>query len=135
MFHSRYFRQLRERGAEINLAPLIDMMFILLIFFLVTTSFVRETGIEVQRPSAAASEALSPDSILVGVSADGAVYMDNQEVGLLSVRARVREHLRRRRVPVIVIPDRNTRSQVLLDVIGECKLAGARQVNLAAERE
>ena len=111
------------------------MMFILLIFFLVTTSFVQETGIEVMRPSAQAAESLSRESILVGVAADGTVYMDNQEVGILSVRARVKQHLRRRDVPVVVISDANTRSQALLDVIDECKLAGATSVHLAAEKE
>ena len=135
MFRSRYFRQIRARGPEINLAPLIDMVFILLIFFLVTTSFVKETGIEVSRPSAAAAESLSRDSVLIGVSADGSVYMDNQEVGILSVRGRVREYLRRRDIPVIIVADANTRSQVLMDVIDECKLAGATRVNLAAEKE
>jgi biopolymer transport protein ExbD len=135
MFRSRYFRSLHERGAEINLAPLIDMMFILLIFFLVTTSFVKETGIEVHRPSAAAAESLTRDSILIGVGADGSVHMENQQVDMFSLRARVKEHLRHRARPVIIIPDAATRSQVLLDVIDECKLAGAKRVNLAAEKE
>jgi biopolymer transport protein ExbD len=134
MFRSRYFRELREQRVQLNLAPLIDMMFILLIFFLVTTSFVRETGIEVHRPSAQAAESLSRDSLLIAVSADGSVHMDNQEVGLLSLRARVRDSLRHRDLPVIVIPDANTRSQDLMNVIDECKLAGAERVNLAAEK-
>ena len=135
MFRSRHLHQTREGGAQINMAPLIDMMFILLIFFLVTTSFVKETGVEVMRPSAAAAESLSRDSILVGITADGAVYMDNQEVGILSVRARVKEYLRRRDLPVVVVADANTRTQHLLDVIDECKLAGAKSVNVAAEKE
>jgi biopolymer transport protein ExbD len=135
MFRSRYFLRLRDEGAQINLAPLIDMMFILLIFFLVTTSFVKETGIEVTRPTAAAAESLSRDSILVGITADGAVYMDNQEVGILSVRARVKEYLRRRDLPVVVIADAATRTQDLLSVVDECKLAGAQSVNVAAQQK
>ncbi len=134
MFRSRYFRELREQRVQLNLAPLIDMMFILLIFFLVTTSFVRETGIEVNRPSAAAAESLTRDSLLIAVAADGSIHMDNQKVGLLSLRARVRDSLRRRDLPVIVIPDASTRSQDLMNVIDECKLAGAKRVNLAAEK-
>jgi biopolymer transport protein ExbD len=134
VFRSRYFRELREQRVQLNLAPLIDMMFILLIFFLVTTSFVSETGIEVERPASATAESLTRDSILVGVAADGSVHMDNQEVSLLSLRARVKDHLRERDLPVIVVPDAATRSQDLLHVVDECKLAGAKRVNLAAEK-
>ena len=135
MIATNRFRRVGSDGAEINMAPLIDMIFILLIFFLVTTSFVRETGIEVRKPAAATAEALEKESILIGIDGNGKIHMENREVGLLSVRALVKEALRRRDMPVIIIADRETRTRVLVDVIDECKLAGARKISLASEKE
>ena len=135
MFRGRYFRNLADSEAQINMAPLIDMIFILLIFFLVTTTFVSETGIEVRRPRAASAGRLERESIYVAVSPSGTVYLENREIGLLALRARVRELLRRRQRPVVVIPDARTPAQALIDVIDECKLAGAENVSLAARRE
>lgn len=134
MIETERYVEIGASGAEINVAPLIDMVFILLIFFLVTTSFVRETGLEVEKPVAASAQKLQRDSILIGVSASGAVHMHNREVGLLSVRALVKEQLRRRELPVIIIADRDTRTQALVDVIDECKLAGAKAVRIATEK-
>ncbi len=125
----------RDNGSELNIAPLIDMVFILLIFFIVTTSFVRESGIDVDKPSATTATQLDKDIIQIGISAAGTVHMDGQQVSLLSLRALVRERLRDRALPVVVVSDRDSRTEVLMDVIDECKLAGAEKVSIAAKRE
>ncbi len=135
MVRRRFYQHISTQAAEVNLAPLIDMIFILLIFFLVTTSFVKEAGVDVHRPSATVAESLTRDNIFIGIDKSGGVYMNSQEVSLLSVRAIVKEQLRLRKVPVVIVTDKQTPTQYLVDVIDECKLAGADKISLAAEKE
>jgi biopolymer transport protein ExbD len=115
---------LAEGAPEINVAPLMDMVFILLIFFVVTTVFVEETGVEVQRPAAASAEDLEKSSVLIAVTREGRL-----------VRALVARELAERQMPVIILVDKSARSGLLVDVIDECKLAGAQRVSIAARRE
>jgi biopolymer transport protein ExbD len=124
-----------DSGAEINMAPLIDMVFLLLIFFMVTSVFVEETGIEVRRPVAASAGDLERNSVLIAVTQDGKVVYGGHEIGVNGVRGTVARLLRDRDLPVILIADQNSRSGLVVDVIDECKLAGAKRVSLAANRE
>ena len=118
--------------AEINISPLIDIVFLLLIFFMVTSVFVEETGIEVQKPSAISAQDLEKNSILLALTADGEVWFDNRPVPMNSLRGLVARLIRERPRPVIIIADEASRSGLLVRVIDECKLAGAEQVSLAA---
>ena len=129
----RYLRDSEETG--INISPLIDMMFLLLIFFIVTTAFVEEVGIDIQKPKAASAATLEKKSIMIGVSEDGRVVYGGKEIGLNGVRGLVSRLLMGQDRPVIIIADGNSRSGVLVDVIDECKLAGAKKVSLATESE
>jgi len=122
-----------EESSEINVSPLIDMVFILLIFFIVTTVFVEETGIEVQRPEAAAGVHLEKESILLAVSEDGRVYYGGKVVGLGSVRPMVKRLLESQDRPVIVQGDERADYGAVIKVVDEAKLAGAQSVSLAAE--
>ena len=129
----RYLRNSEETG--INISPLIDMMFLLLIFFIVTTAFVEEVGMDVQKPTAASAAMLEKKSIMIGVSNDGRVVYGAKEIGLNGVRGLVARLLTGEDRPVIIIADESRRSGVLVDVIDECKLAGAKKVSIATERE
>ncbi len=123
-----------EASADVNLSPLIDMVFLLLIFFMVTTVFVEETGVEVQKPRAASAEALQKTSILIAVTRDGRVVYGGQEVGVNRLRGLVARLLKTRDMPVIVIADEQAVTGRVVEVIDQCKLGGARQVSLAARR-
>jgi len=129
----RYLKSSEETG--INISPLIDMMFLLLIFFIVTTAFVEEVGMDIQKPKAASAAMLEKKSIMIGVSEDGRVAYGGKEIGLNGVRGLVSRLLMGDERPVIIIADESSRSGVLVDVIDECKLAGAKKVSLATERE
>ena len=129
----QYLRNSEETG--INISPLIDMMFLLLIFFIVTTAFVEEVGIDIQKPKAASASTLEKKSIMIGVSEDGRVVYGGKEIGLNGVRGLVSRLLTGQDRPVIIIADGNSRSGILVDVIDECKLAGAKKVSLATEQE
>lgn len=121
-------------AAEINISPLIDIVFLLLIFFMVTSVFVEETGIEVQKPSAISAQDLEKNSILLAITPDGEVYFDSQVIAVNSLRGLIARLLRDRPRPVIIIADEESRSGMLVRVIDECKLAGAEQVSLAATK-
>ena len=120
---------------EINVAPLLDMVFILLIFFIVTTVFVEETGVEVQKPTAASAKDLEKRSLLIALTRDARVMYGGREYSLHGLRAIVSREVANEDVPVVILADRDAGSGMLVDVIDECKLAGAKNVSLAAKRE
>jgi biopolymer transport protein ExbD len=124
-----------DRGVDINMSPLIDCVFLLLIFFIVTTVFVEETGVDVQKPQAASARDLDKHSIMIALTSDGRIFFGGREIGLGGVRGVVARQLRERDAPVIILADGDARAFPLVDVIDECKLAGAKQVSIAATRE
>lgn len=126
---------LSERGVDVNMAPLIDCVFLLLIFFVVTTVFVEETGVEIRKPQAASAVDLDKRSILIAVTQDGRIVYGGREIGLNGVRGVVARQLREKDVPVILLADGDARMSPVVDVIDECKLAGAKIISLAAGRE
>ena len=113
-----------EESAEINLSPLIDMVFLLLIFFMVTTVFVQETGVAVQKPKAASAETLEKTSILIAVTRDGRVVYGGQDVGLNRLRGLIARLLKSRDLPVIIIADEQAVTGRVVEVIDQCKLGG-----------
>jgi biopolymer transport protein ExbD len=123
-----------EASADINLAPLIDMVFLLLIFFMVTTVFVHETGVEVQKPKAASAQALERTSILLAVTRAGVVVHGGQDIGISRVRGLVSRLIRAQDLPVIIIADEKAETGRVVEVIDQCKLGGAQKVSLAARQ-
>ncbi len=132
---SRSLRGGRGRGVDVNMAPLVDMVFLLLIFFAVTTSFVREAGIDVQRSTAATAEIKERGNILIGVTADGRIYWEGKAIDLRSVRAHVERALAEDpESGVVVVADRQSQTWIVVGVMDQCRLAGAANVSLAARR-
>src|SRR6056297_652550 len=117
-----------DKGVDINLAPLIDCIFLLLIFFVVTTVFVEETGVEVQKPKAVSAKDLEKNSLLIALTEDGQIVYAGRRMDLNSIRGIVARQMREEKVPVIVLADEDSRSGRLVELIDECKLAGAEQV-------
>ncbi len=125
-----------DEKVEVNMGPLVDMVFLLLIFFVVTTSFVKETGIDVHRSSAATAELKERGNILIGVSEAGDVYFDGQRVDVRSVRGLVERALAEDpESGVVVVADRTSHTGVVVEVMDQSRLAGAEMVSLAANRE
>lgn len=125
-----------RREPKIGIAPLIDMVFILLIFFLVTTSFVRETGVTVDKPVAVSARTLEKQSILVAVTQRGTIHINQRQVDLGGLRAAIRKELRRMpERPVVIIADRSASTGRVVDVIDNCKVAGVKKVSLASARK
>ena len=116
----------------IDSSPLIDCVFILLIFFIVTTTFVEETGVEVDKPQAASASRLEKTSILIALTEDGEVVYGGKTIGIGGVQPLVRRMLQTEDVPVIIQADRVAQSGLLVRVIDEAKLAGATKVSIAS---
>ena len=117
------------------MAPLIDMVFLLLIFFMVTTSFVKETGIDVHRPTAATAQLKNKGNILVGVAEDGRIFFEKRQVDLRSVRAHIERSLAENpEGAVVIVADQKSDTGVIVRVMDQCRLAGAERVNIAAAK-
>lgn len=131
--HSR-----RESGsvAEINMTPLIDMVFILLIFFIVTTSFVNETGVDVNRPSAETAVNKELANIMVAITSSGQINIGGRVVDRRALRANIeRLHAENPEGSVIIIADKDAKTGLLIEVMDQARLAGIANVSIAAERD
>jgi biopolymer transport protein ExbD len=127
-------RRSNRSAAELNIAPLIDMVFILLIFFLVTTSFVKETGIDVNRPTASTAVSKAKATILIGIDAVNRIYVDHREVDVRAVRANVERALAENpEGAVVVVADQASSTGTAIRVMDGCRMAGAQNVSLAAK--
>jgi biopolymer transport protein ExbD len=131
--HSR-----RQSGgiAEINMTPLIDMVFILLIFFIVTTSFVKETGVDVNRPSAKTAVEKERANILISIRENDEIWMDQRQIDRRAVRANVeRMYAENPEGSVIILADEEAKTGLLIEVMDQARLAGVATVSIAAERD
>jgi biopolymer transport protein ExbD len=119
---------------EVNITPMLDIVFILLIFFIVTTSFIRETGIDPQRPEAATATKQERGNILIGVSASGQVWMDKRPVELGAVRQLVEQA--RNESPessVVIIADERASTGIVIDLMDQVRLGGVLNISVAAQ--
>jgi len=123
-------------GTELNLTPLIDMVFILLIFFVVTSSFVKESGIEVSRPTAKSAERQERGNIIISVSKAGEIWIDRRKVAMNALRANVeRLHAENPEGSVIIAADKEALTGILVQALDQARLAGVANVSIAAFSE
>jgi biopolymer transport protein ExbD len=122
-----------DSETAIDMSPLIDCVFILLIFFIVTTVFVEETGVEVDKPQAATASKLESNSILIAITESGGVIYDKRDIGVKQVQSLVKRMVAADPdIPVIIQADENSKNGLFVQVVDEAKLGGAKQVNVAA---
>lgn len=125
----------QQDNSTIDISPLIDVVFLLLIFFIVTTVFVKETGVEISKPRAASSQDLERMAILIAVTSESRVWYGGREIGHDGVRAVVSTLLEETPgSPVIIRADASAPTEATVRVIDAAKLAGAESVSLATER-
>ena len=124
-----------EPETEINLSPMIDCIFILLIFFIVTTVFVEEPGVDIFKPDATVDLDLEKNSIIIAVTSDNKVVYGGKEVGISGVGARVRALLNKDELPVIIQADARADHGVFSDVWSEVKNAGAKKISLSTRND
>ena len=127
----RLGQRLEQQQQGIDMSPLLDVVFILLIFFIVTTVFVRETGVEVDKPQAVSASQLQQLVILIAITDNGEVFYDGSSIGVAGVQATVEQLLRDQVRPVVLQVDKTVPTELLVQVLDAAKLAGASQVSLA----
>jgi biopolymer transport protein ExbD len=123
-----------EEPIELNLIPLIDVIMFLLIFFISTTSFMDQPGLTVDKPQAGGSSQGENKSILFAVTSEGKVNYDGREIGLNGVRATVKRLCSEESRPVVIQASQKSHSGIVIRVIDEAKLGGAKDVSLATDK-
>jgi biopolymer transport protein ExbD len=121
--------------AAIDLTPMLDIVFIMLIFFIVTTSFVKESGVEINRPSASTAETVKKGNIMVAVRENGQVWVDKRIVEVGAVRANI-ERLRAENPEsaVVIQADTESRSGLVVQVMDQIRMAGVQNISIAASK-
>lgn len=123
----------QKREANIDIGPLLDMVFILLIFFVVTSTFTRETGVEVSKPQAQTASQLEKENILIAITRDGSIHIDERQVDLAGLSDVLKEIIAKNpEREAVLIADKEAVTEKLVSVIDACTLAGVKKVSLAA---
>ncbi len=127
-------RSRRAEQSEVNLTPMLDVVFIMLIFFIVTASFVKEAGIDVTRPPAATAERKERGNIMIAITANDQIWIDRRQVDVRALRANIeRLHAENPQGSVIIQADENSKNGLLVRVMDAARLAHVPNVSLAAE--
>ena len=130
----RRARRREQEESEVNLTPMLDVVFIMLIFFIVTASFVKEAGIDVSRPPAATAERKERGNILIAITENDQIWMDRRQVDPRALRANIeRLHAENPQGSVVIQADKNSKNGLLVMVMDAARLAGVGNVALAAE--
>ena len=123
-----------EDESEVNLTPMLDVVFIMLIFFIVTASFVKEAGIDISRPPAATAERKERGNILVAITDNDQIWIDRRQVDPRALRANIeRLHAENPQGSVVILADKQSKNGLLVQVMDAARLAGVKNVSLAAE--
>ncbi len=130
------YRENKETVQDLNISPLIDMVFILLIFFMVSTTFVKDMKLELERPSASSATTASTKAIRLYIDNSGEVYMNGESIRVWVIQSRLRDLLKTKtQKSVLVVTDENVPSGKLVEVVDQARLAGASDVGVATEKE
>ena len=132
--NNNLFLMNEDEENQIDLTPMLDVVFIMLIFFIVTSTFVKESGVDVTRPNAETSVVSESNSIQIGITAANQVFIDKREVDKRAVRANVEKSLAENPgAAVIIVADRDSNTSALIEVMDQARLAGATSVSVASE--
>jgi len=125
-----------RKQLSVDIAPLMDMVFILLIFFIVTSTFTRETGVDVSKPKAQSASEVQKESIMIAITRSGTIHVNERQVNLKGLEDVLRQMLLKNPGrEVVVIADRESNTGVLVSVIDAANLAGTKKVSIAAMAE
>ncbi len=130
------FRRKKEQVSDVDMSPLIDMVFILLIFFMVSSTFVKDMKLDLERPGASSASRASSKVIRVYIDKTGETYVDGQPVKTWAIQGKLRDMMRAStEKSVLVVTDDGIAVQKLIDVVDQCRLSGAKDVAVATQKE
>jgi biopolymer transport protein ExbD len=129
-------RRRRASGAEFDISPLIDVVFILLIFFMVSTTFIKDQQLDLERPGAKSSVAASAEAPRVAIDRSGRIHVEGLPVQPWMLQSRMRDLLvQSGSDTVLVVTDRRVAAEKLIEVVDQCRLAGADNVGVVTDAE
>lgn len=118
--------------SQIELTPMLDVVFIMLIFFIVTTSFVKESGIEVSRPNAETAEKQERASIFIAINSEGGIFLQKRKIEIEAVRANIEKlHAESPEGAVVIQADKASETGILVQVMDQIRLAGVKNISVA----
>ena len=130
----RNTRRRKSEESEVNMTPMLDVVFIMFIFFIVTASFVKEAGVDVTRPPALTAISKDKGNILIAITENGQIWIDRRQVDPRSLRASIeRLHGKNPQGAIVIQADKNSQNHLLVSVMDAAKSAGVNQVAIAAE--
>lgn len=123
-----------EQG--IDMTPMLDIVFIMLIFFIVTTSFVKQSGIEVEKPQASSAKRDKQVNIIIAITKNGKIWIDKHPVDIRALRSTIEQlHADRPEGSLIINADQHSQNGVLVQVMDQAKLAGIEKISIGAQRD
>ncbi len=128
--------QRRQKSVGIDMGPLMDIVFILLIFFVVTSTFTRETGVDVTKPDAQSASQLEKENILVAITREGTIHINERQVDIASLQDILKQSLAK--TPdreAVIIADKGAETGMLVQVIDACNMSGVKKVSIAAQAD
>ena len=135
MAYRRSIYAKEDEPAEINLSPMIDCIFILLIFFIVTTVFVEKPDATIVKPLALTDSNLEKNSLILAITGDNRIIYGSREISLAGVSLHVKQNILKNEMPVIIQADVNADHNVFSKVWSECKRAGAKKISISTLKD
>lgn len=131
-----HFINQQDDSAEIDMMPMLDVVFILLIFFIVSTSFVKETGVEVNSPTASTAAVQEQSSLLIAIRPNSEIWIDQRIVDVRAVRANIERLLvENPNAGVVIQGDKNANLGLTVKVMDQVRLAGVTEISLSANQQ
>ena len=123
-----------EEESQVDLTPMLDVVFVMLIFFIVTSTFVKESGVDVTRPNAETAVPTDASSIQIGITSNNQIYFDKRLVDKRAVRANIEKGLAESPgAAVIIVADALSNTETLIEVMDQSRLAGAENISVATD--
>ncbi len=130
------FRKKKEQNIDVDISPLIDMVFILLIFFMVSSTFVKDMKLDLERPGASSASRSSSKVIRVYLDNQAQTYVDGQPVKVWAIQSKLRDLLRAStEKSILVVTDETIAVEKLIEVVDQCRMSGAKDVAVATKKE
>ena len=121
-----------DKPLNVDISPLLDVVFILLIFFIVSAVFVRESGVEIDRPQAVSASRLADQSVLIALTAQGQVWHNGMQIGMAGVTPLIKQMPDK---PIVIQADKAVNAGLLIQLLDLCKLAGNSHVSVATKEQ
>ena len=129
-------RKREEEDSEINITPMMDIVFIMLIFFIVTTSFIKETGIDPNRPEAETASRSELGNILIAISPNDQIWMNKNPIELQAVRILMEAaHAENPESSVVIVADELASTGIVIDIMDQIRLSGISKVSISAQEK